>query len=255
MVNLNRLKGIRELTPGEWGEDGAKLDVYTEKLTAFTDKFPEKEEALRDALADGDTAALVQCTADIRDLLFSIGADALAADCLAKSAEFPSMSAGSLEACVEGFISAVSALSIDIQMAIYGQEHAASTQQAGESGGEEREPVILAVDDNSFFLNTIKSYLQGSQYKLTCVNAGSVALRFLERHTPDLFVLDIDMPEMDGYELAAKIRERGFKAPIIFLTGNASKEYVIKAVKVGAADFIIKPISKTQALEKIAKYI
>lgn len=193
-------------------------------------------------------------------MLSQIGAKKFAADCASMIDEFSSMNAGRLEAFTEGFLSSVSSLSIDIQMAIYSEEPAASGAAgsggvgAG-NGGADSVISILAVDDNAFFLNTIKSYLQGTPYKLTCVNSGNVALRFLEKNTPNLMILDIDMPEMDGYELAGKIRERGIKAPIIFLTGNASKEYVIKAVKAGAADFIIKPISKEQALEKIAKYV
>lgn len=269
MVNLERLRAIRALSHGLWREGGDAADAYVEKLTAFTDGFPGKEEALRDALAEGDAAQIAEQIGAIRDMLFDIGADAIAAGCVEKIAQFPTMTAGSLEAYVEGFLGAVSALSVDIQMAIYGGESSgaaagtagttagAAAEQGAEpqAGTSEREVIILAVDDNSFFLSTLKSYLQDTPYKLTCVTAGSVALRFLEKHLPDLFILDIDMPEMDGYELADKIREKGIKAPIIFLTGNASKEYVIKAVKAGAADFIIKPISKEQALEKIAKYV
>lgn len=260
MTNIKRLQTIREFSTGAWQDGGDALDAFVEKLSAFTDDFPAKQEELRDAVADADAAAAAACVGAIRDMLFSISADSLASDCMIKINEIPNMSAGSLEAYAEGLLGSVSALSVDIQMAIYGEEHigadaAAARKAERTAADEEREIVILAVDDNAFFLNTIKSYLQGTKYKLTCVNSGSVALRFLEKHTPDLFVLDIDMPEMNGYELADKIHARGITAPIIFLTGNASKDYVIRAVKAGAADFIIKPISKEQALEKIAKYV
>ena len=114
---------------------------------------------------------------------------------------------------------------------------------------------ILAVDDNTFFLDTLKRVLHDTDYKLTCVTSGIAALRFLQNHRPDLFILDIEMPVMDGYELSRKIRAYGKKAPIIFLTGNAKREYVLKAIEAGASDFIIKPINQKHVLERIAKFI
>jgi len=63
------------------------------------------------------------------------------------------------------------------------------------------------------------------------------------------------MPGMNGYELAREIRKSGHSAPIIFLTGNAKKDYVIKALQVGAADFIVKPVKADQLLERIGKYL
>ncbi|MCL2103413.1 MAG: response regulator, partial [Syntrophorhabdaceae bacterium] len=69
------------------------------------------------------------------------------------------------------------------------------------------------------------------------------------------FLLDIEMPEMDGYELARRIRESGHAAPIIFLTGNARKDSVARALQAGAADFIVKPVAKAELLERIGKYI
>jgi CheY-like chemotaxis protein len=87
------------------------------------------------------------------------------------------------------------------------------------------------------------------------VTSGRDALRFLQRHKPALFLLDIDLPEMDGYALAAKIRESGQKAPIIFLTGNSQRGCVVKAIETGAADFIVKPIIKDDIVAKIYKYI
>jgi DNA-binding response OmpR family regulator len=63
------------------------------------------------------------------------------------------------------------------------------------------------------------------------------------------------MPKLDGYDLAKKIKESGHTAPIIFLTANATKEYVIKAVNSGAVDFIVKPPNTEYVLARIAKHI
>jgi len=144
-------------------------------------------------------------------------------------------------------------LSIDIQMAVYEDENEAATPVEGQNAaGEYR---ILAVDDDAFLLESLKQIFLGTKYKLTGVNSGIAAMRFLQKHTPDLFILDIEMPEMNGYELAQKIRDYGKKAPIIFLTGNAGKEYVLKAILAGAADFILKPVTRELALERVGKFI
>ncbi|MDR0516439.1 MAG: response regulator [Fibromonadaceae bacterium] len=114
---------------------------------------------------------------------------------------------------------------------------------------------ILAVDDAELILHVLRTFLKDTEYKLTCTTSSKIALNFLQKSKPDLFILDIDMPEMNGYELAMKIRDCGQQAPIIFLTGNTSQESVEKALMVGASDFIAKPISKTRLLERIAKFI
>jgi len=116
------------------------------------------------------------------------------------------------------------------------------------------EKKILAVDDADIVLHILSAFLRDSHYKLTSATSGKTALTFLKKHRPDLFILDIDMPEMDGYELALRIRAGGQTAPIIFLTGNSTEESIIKALQVGAADFIAKPICKAKLLERIAKF-
>ena len=165
----------------------------------------------------------------------------------------PGSEAAGLEAFVVEFLKAVSALSIDLQMAEY--KDAAADGARAEA---ERQPpgnAILAVEDRHFFLIAIKTMLQGSGYKVTCINSGAAALNYLKNHRPDLFILDIEMPEMDGYELAGRIKESGQKAPVIFLTGNARKDYVVKAMQAGAVDFIIKPVTKDQLLDRIGKHL
>ena len=119
----------------------------------------------------------------------------------------------------------------------------------------ENTKTILAVDDKAFFLNMITTQLQGEGYRLTCVNSGKAALKFLQNATPDLFILDIEMPEMNGLELAKKIRDAGHKAPIIFLTANTDRDSIAKAKKTGATDFVVKPINKVQLIGKIKKII
>ena len=116
---------------------------------------------------------------------------------------------------------------------------------------------ILAVDNAEMFLNSLKRYLADEPYELTCVTSGREALDFLEKSkkTPDLILMDAEMPEMDGYELTRKIKQRGIRAPIVFITANAEQEDVDRATEAGAAGFLIKPFRTNQLLEKIKEFI
>ena len=80
-------------------------------------------------------------------------------------------------------------------------------------------------------------------------------MKFIANNKPRLFILDIDMPAMDGYELAEKIVEAGHSAPILFLTNSASKSAVLKAIQSGGVDFVVKPVNQEMLLRKITKHI
>jgi len=115
---------------------------------------------------------------------------------------------------------------------------------------------ILAVDDRPEILQFITSALKDN-YKVFAATSGEAALKIADAHKPDLFILDIDMPEMDGFELADKFRadSNHMNTPIIFLTGNSSREYVRKALRIGCKDFIVKPTSRNYLLAKATKFI
>lgn len=101
---------------------------------------------------------------------------------------------------------------------------------------------ILIVDDNKTSLSSAKSAL-GDIYKVTAVTSGAQALKFLEGNECDIILLDINMPEMDGFEVMKKIRENGVLAdiPIVFLTADNDAETENRCLEEGAADFIAKP--------------
>jgi CheY-like chemotaxis protein/HPt (histidine-containing phosphotransfer) domain-containing protein len=253
---IERLLDISELNLAgkieQMKED--ELNAYLELLNTFTDNFPLQEEKINEALRAKDNDAFVKQLSEVKDILEKIYADEMAQDCAKQIGSIGSTSPEKIEAYMRYFLSTLSMLSIDIQMA---QQKTDATAIISEKQDEDitSDARILAVDDTAFFLTILKKILQDTKYKLTCVSSGRDALKYLEKSQPDIFLLDIEMPGMDGYELAARIKESGQKAPIIFLTGNAKKEYLAKAVKVGAVDFIIKPINKDVLLGRIRKYL
>ena len=101
---------------------------------------------------------------------------------------------------------------------------------------------ILIVDDNKTNLVMAKQELSG-EYQVTPVTSGAQALLFLEKKHTDLILLDIAMPEMDGWETMRRIRENKAwsQIPIIFLTADASPETESRCLTDGADDFIAKP--------------
>lgn len=111
------------------------------------------------------------------------------------------------------------------------------------SGDEENSAVrILVIDDDSTMLHFIEQLLSPS-YMVYLANSGESALSFLNNNTIDLILLDIRMPNMDGFETIRRIREnKSFSGtPVVFLTANDDLEAEAKCLSSGAADFIRKP--------------
>jgi putative two-component system response regulator len=113
------------------------------------------------------------------------------------------------------------------------------------TSGEAGEPKILLVDDNTANLQVLRETLDGSGYKLLIAKNGRSALEIVRKARPDLILLDIMMPEMDGYEVCRALKADATTRPIpvIFLTAMADAEDEAKGLSLGAADYITKPIN------------
>lgn len=114
---------------------------------------------------------------------------------------------------------------------------------------------IVAVDDSNMVLKTLKNILDNDEYELHAFSAGTRALEYLEKKDiiPDLIILDIEMPIMNGYELLKRIRKIVYlqRVPVVFLTSHNQRTQVMKAVTDGANDYVVKPIDKDVLLKKI----
>jgi len=100
---------------------------------------------------------------------------------------------------------------------------------------------ILIADDDSIVREAVSKILTVFGYEVVSVASGKEVLDLLEPEL-DLIILDINMPGMDGFEALRRINARNLGIPVIFLTGAGSMEYAVKAVNLGAYDFITKPI-------------
>ena len=100
--------------------------------------------------------------------------------------------------------------------------------------------VLLAEDDRDFG-NILSQYISISGFEVTLARDGKEAWEFFEKDKPDICVLDVMMPEMDGFTLGEKMKQTQPDVPIIFLTAKSLKEDIIRGLKIGADDYITKP--------------
>lgn len=119
-----------------------------------------------------------------------------------------------------------------------------------------RKKHILVVDDVTLNLKCAEDVLK-EKYRLTLVSSGKEALEFLQKGTPDLILLDVIMPEMDGYETFASIR--GMKGmeevPIIFLTADIGVGSEVMGLQMGAMDYIHKPFDPNIMLSRVKRVL
>ena len=115
---------------------------------------------------------------------------------------------------------------------------------------------ILIVDDDPINLSLVAESLQ-HQYHIRVANGGKAALKILEKQPIDLILLDIFMPEMDGFEVAKVLKnnQAWLKIPLIFLTSDHSQETIFKALSLGAVDFINKPFQKEELILRISNHL
>ncbi len=117
-------------------------------------------------------------------------------------------------------------------------------------------PRVLIVDDEVLNINVLIGIL-ANDYELIIAKNGSQALRRFESQLPDLVLLDIMMPDMDGYQVFKKIQEHpeGAKVPVIFVTSRRTPEEETMGLKLGAADYITKPYTPSIVEVRVANQI
>ncbi|EKD30748.1 MAG: hypothetical protein ACD_77C00477G0016 [uncultured bacterium] len=112
---------------------------------------------------------------------------------------------------------------------------------------------VLIVDDVDANVLLLKLLLSKAGYKTLTAYNGKDALKIMDTNSPDLILLDIMMPIMDGHEVAAQLKEMPDKKeiPIIFLSALNSSEDIVKGFKLGAADYVSKPFNKDELLIRV----
>jgi DNA-binding response OmpR family regulator len=109
---------------------------------------------------------------------------------------------------------------------------------------------ILVVDDEQRLVSLIESYLSQEGYRVVCAADGRQALQAAGREQPDLIVLDVMMPEMDGYEFMRRHRQEA-DTPIILLTARVEDDEKVIGLELGADDYVTKPFRPRELVARI----
>ena len=109
---------------------------------------------------------------------------------------------------------------------------------------------VLVVDDDIRILRLVKRILELEGYQLLVANSGEAALRTFDKETPDLVLLDIMMPDIDGYTVCQRIREFS-QIPIIMVTAKGNDNEKVEGLDIGADDYVTKPFSASELAARV----
>ena len=118
-------------------------------------------------------------------------------------------------------------------------------------------PVALVVDDSITVRRVTERFLQRSGMRVVTAKDGLDAISVLRDTKPDIIVLDIEMPRMDGYEFASHVRndERVADVPIIMVTSRVGDKHRARAIEIGVNDYLGKPYQDAQLLEAVQRLL
>lgn len=118
-------------------------------------------------------------------------------------------------------------------------------------------PLVLIVDDVPKNLQVLGNILRKENYNIAAATSGKQALDMVDKILPDLILLDIMMPDIDGFEVCEKLKSapRVKDIPVIFLTAKTSTEDIVKGFEVGAVDYLTKPFNSAELLARANTHI
>ena len=112
---------------------------------------------------------------------------------------------------------------------------------------------ILVVDDEPANVDILETRLSAHGYEIVTAADGAEALALVESERPDLILLDVQMPRIDGFEVCRRIQSRGAPLPVIFLTSNADDAHRREGTEAGATAYLSKPFSPIELLNSIQR--
>ncbi len=125
----------------------------------------------------------------------------------------------------------------------------------GPTGGESVEPTIsqriLVVDDEPSIVDAVATSLRYEGFEVDEAVNGRVALAAAQERSPDLIVLDVMLPDLDGFEVTRRLRADGIRVPILFLTARDAVEDKVSGLTVGGDDYVTKPFALAEIVARV----
>src|SRR5947209_1173703 len=118
------------------------------------------------------------------------------------------------------------------------------------NGKSSKNPCIVIADDDPKMIRLLRRNLEQAGYHVAAATDGPSALSLVESEDPDLMVLDVVMPGMDGCEVLARLREFTW-IPVIILSGKDSEADVVRGLEAGADDYVLKPFAPRELLARV----
>jgi sigma-B regulation protein RsbU (phosphoserine phosphatase) len=128
----------------------------------------------------------------------------------------------------------------------------------GQERSKQKNPLILIVDDVPRNLQLLAAILkEENKYEVAAVTSGAAALKIVDNVLPDLILLDVMMPEMDGFEVCQRLKASPSTRdiPVVFLTAKAGLKDIVKGFQLGGVDYITKPFNGTELLARVQTHI
>ncbi|MCJ8013364.1 response regulator transcription factor [Paenibacillus sp. KQZ6P-2] len=110
---------------------------------------------------------------------------------------------------------------------------------------------VLIIDDDEKIISMLRRGLAFEGYDIITANNGAEGLKSVLNSEPDLVILDVMMPQVDGFEVCRRLREGGIRVPVLMLTAKDEIEHRVKGLDLGADDYLVKPFALEELLARV----
>ncbi|WP_171059832.1 response regulator transcription factor [Streptomyces montanus] len=110
---------------------------------------------------------------------------------------------------------------------------------------------LLVVDDEDGVRGMLTMAMEFLGFEVTCAATGRQALRAVTRRAPDLVLLDVNLPDVDGFEVCRTLRQRGLTVPVLFITGRSDVDDRVRGLDLGGDDFVTKPFELKEVAARV----
>lgn len=252
IYDIDVLKGIDVFDAAGASENFSSLEAYFESLDNYVLEWPHYLHGYNPTVAAYAPDTRAEFEAESAKIRVSL--DALKMLSALRELDYVDMAMRNSDPKLlsDSLMTFHATLEIAAGLIVSARKQSGAPSNNEETAATTEKPIILAVDDMPVILAAIQKILE-PEYKVISVQDADSALDAAERHSPALFLLDIEMPAMSGFELAETLRQsEKFKdAPILFLTGLSTREHVIEAKRLKINDYILKPVESDTLHRKI----